>query len=116
MRRVNGFAVCSRHSAATAAKAAGCAWDTTAETSNSKRVCCCGIIWVLHTAEVTCMADKDKKLGSVSARKSGVSSEDRKKALETALGQIEKQFGKGAVMKPWAMHSYARWAALWRTQ
>lgn len=45
------------------------------------------------------MADKDKKLGSVSARKSGVSSEDRKKALETALGQIEKQFGKGAVMK-----------------
>lgn len=45
------------------------------------------------------MADKDKKPGSVSARKSAVSAEDRKKALETALGQIEKQFGKGAVMK-----------------
>ena len=44
------------------------------------------------------MADKDKKLGSVSARKSGVSSEDRKKALETALGQM-KAIGKGAVMK-----------------
>ena len=25
--------------------------------------------------------------------------EDKQKALEAALGQIEKQFGKGAVMK-----------------
>ncbi len=41
----------------------------------------------------------EKKAMPVSGRRSGVSAEDRKKALETALGQIEKQFGKGAVMK-----------------
>ena len=28
-----------------------------------------------------------------------VSAEDRKKALQTAISQIEKQYGKGAVMK-----------------
>ncbi len=41
----------------------------------------------------------EKKAMPVSGRRSSVSAEDRKKALETALGQIEKQFGKGAVMK-----------------
>ena len=41
----------------------------------------------------------EKKAVPVSGRRSSVSAEDRKKALETALGQIEKQFGKGAVMK-----------------
>ncbi len=29
----------------------------------------------------------------------GIENNDKKKALESALGQIEKQFGKGSVMK-----------------
>ena len=33
---------------------------------------------------------------------------DKSKALETALGQIEKQFGKGAVMRPGTKRSDAR--------
>ena len=41
----------------------------------------------------------DKKMGPVSERRQNISAEDRQKALETALGQIEKQFGRGAVMK-----------------
>lgn len=41
----------------------------------------------------------DKKSGPVTERKTNFTSEDKQKALETALGQIEKQFGKGAVMK-----------------
>lgn len=41
----------------------------------------------------------DKKMGPVSERRGAISTEDRKKALETALSQIEKQFGKGAIMK-----------------
>lgn len=41
----------------------------------------------------------DKKMGPVSERRPSISAEDRQKALETALGQIEKQFGRGAVMK-----------------
>ncbi len=41
----------------------------------------------------------DKKAGPVTERKTNFTSEDKQKALETALGQIEKQFGKGAVMK-----------------
>ncbi|WP_308755143.1 recombinase RecA [uncultured Anaerotruncus sp.] len=41
----------------------------------------------------------DKKMGPVSERRQNFSVEDRQKALETALGQIEKQFGRGAVMK-----------------
>ncbi|WP_195277338.1 recombinase RecA [Anaerotruncus rubiinfantis] len=41
----------------------------------------------------------EKKSAPIGARKSNVSAEERQKALETALGQIERQFGKGAVMK-----------------
>lgn len=41
----------------------------------------------------------DKKIGPVSERIGDVSEDARKRALETALGQIEKKFGKGAVMK-----------------
>ena len=42
----------------------------------------------------------EKKSAPISERRSGgASNEDRQKALETALSQIEKQFGKGAVMK-----------------
>lgn len=41
----------------------------------------------------------DKKSGPVTERKTSFKAEERQKALETALGQIEKQFGKGAVMK-----------------
>lgn len=41
----------------------------------------------------------DKKSAQVAARKASISAEEKQKALETALGQIEKQFGKGAVMK-----------------
>ena len=41
------------------------------------------------------MAEKKKK----SAGASPVSAEDRKKALATALSQIEKDFGKGTIMK-----------------
>lgn len=41
----------------------------------------------------------DKKALPISERRGSVSNEDRKKALETALSHIEKQFGKGAVMK-----------------
>ena len=41
------------------------------------------------------MAEKKKKNAVVSP----VSAEDRKKALATALSQIEKDFGKGTVMK-----------------
>lgn len=42
----------------------------------------------------------EKKNIPVAARgKATISADDRQKALETALGQIEKQFGRGAVMK-----------------
>ncbi len=41
----------------------------------------------------------DRKSGPITERKTKFTSEDKQKALETALGQIEKQFGKGAVMK-----------------
>ncbi|MEM1485536.1 recombinase RecA [Oscillospiraceae bacterium PP1C4] len=41
----------------------------------------------------------EKKAAPVAERKKNVSVEDKQKALETALSQIEKQFGKGAVMK-----------------
>lgn len=41
----------------------------------------------------------EKKSMPVAERRANVSAEDRQKALDTALGQIEKQFGKGAVMK-----------------
>ncbi len=41
----------------------------------------------------------DKKTLPVSEKKTNISAEDRRKALETALTQIERQFGKGAVMK-----------------
>jgi len=41
----------------------------------------------------------EKKNAPVAARKPNVSAEEKQKALETALSQIEKQFGKGAVMK-----------------
>ena len=40
-------------------------------------------------------AKKEEKKPAVTQ----VSSEDRKKALEVALGKIEKDFGKGSVMK-----------------
>ena len=36
--------------------------------------------------------NKDKK-------QNNIVNDEKKKALEAALGQIEKQFGKGAVMK-----------------
>ena len=41
----------------------------------------------------------EKKAAPVTERRSNVSVEEKAKALETALSQIEKQFGKGAVMK-----------------
>ena len=41
----------------------------------------------------------DKKKGSATAAPAQVKPEDRKKALETALAQIEKTFGRGAVMR-----------------
>jgi len=41
----------------------------------------------------------EKKEAPVTERRSNVSAEEKAKALETALSQIEKQFGKGAVMK-----------------
>ena len=41
----------------------------------------------------------EKKAAPVTERRSNVSAEEKAKALETALSQIEKQFGKGAVMK-----------------
>lgn len=44
------------------------------------------------------MASKSKQPTQV-ATVEQVQKEDRKKALDTAIGQIEKQFGKGAVMK-----------------
>lgn len=44
------------------------------------------------------MAEKSK-MGPVNERKTIVSADDKAKALETALSQIEKQFGKGAVMR-----------------
>ena len=40
----------------------------------------------------------EKKAAPVTERRSNVSAEEKAKALETALSQIEKQFGKGAVM------------------
>lgn len=40
-----------------------------------------------------------KELAPISERKTNFKAEEKQKALETALGQIEKQFGKGAVMK-----------------
>ncbi len=42
------------------------------------------------------MAVKPKGKAPVAA---GIGAEDKKKALDTAISQIEKQFGKGAVMK-----------------
>ena len=44
------------------------------------------------------MASKEKKL-PVTLRSGEVASEDKKKALSTALKQIEKDFGKGAIMR-----------------
>ena len=41
----------------------------------------------------------EKKAMPVGERRAEIPSDERKKALETALSQIEKQFGKGAVMK-----------------
>lgn len=41
----------------------------------------------------------EKKSVPVAERKRDVSADDKQKALETALSQIERQFGKGAVMK-----------------
>ena len=41
----------------------------------------------------------DKKKGGATAAPAQVKPEDRKKALETALAQIEKTFGRGAVMR-----------------
>lgn len=41
----------------------------------------------------------DKKMGPVSERMGEIPREERQKALETALSQLEKKFGKGAVMK-----------------
>ncbi|MCI8648934.1 MAG: recombinase RecA [Anaerotruncus sp.] len=41
----------------------------------------------------------EKKTMPVSEKKTNVSPEDKRKALATALSQIEKQFGKGAIMK-----------------
>ncbi len=41
----------------------------------------------------------EKKSPPVTERRANVTAEDRAKALETALHQIERQFGKGAVMK-----------------
>ena len=34
----------------------------------------------------------------------GNNNEDKLRALDAALGQIEKQYGKGAVMKPARLH------------
>lgn len=46
------------------------------------------------------MAADKKKLAEIKKRNDGpLSSEDKKKAIETAIAQIEKQFGAGAVMK-----------------
>ncbi len=46
------------------------------------------------------MAADKKKLAEIKKRNEGpLSSEDKKKAIETAIAQIEKQFGAGAVMK-----------------
>ncbi|MEG1687796.1 MAG: ATPase domain-containing protein, partial [Angelakisella sp.] len=45
------------------------------------------------------MAEDRKKRAPVSAPTPVSSTGERQKALETALAQIEKQFGKGAVMK-----------------
>lgn len=41
----------------------------------------------------------NKSIGPVSERVGNIPEEARKKALETALHQLEKKFGKGAVMK-----------------
>ena len=41
----------------------------------------------------------EKKTAPVTERRRNVSAAEKAKALETALSQIEKQFGKGAVMK-----------------
>ena len=45
------------------------------------------------------MANKDDKKKPVMAVSVDSTAEEKRKALEVALGQIEKQFGKGAVMK-----------------
>ncbi len=46
------------------------------------------------------MAADKKKLAEIKKRNDGpLSSDDKKKAIETAIAQIEKQFGAGAVMK-----------------
>lgn len=41
----------------------------------------------------------EKKMGPVTERTGEIPLEERKKALETALSQLEKKFGKGAIMK-----------------
>ncbi|MEG2074748.1 MAG: DNA recombination/repair protein RecA, partial [Angelakisella sp.] len=43
--------------------------------------------------------DKSKKEKTVTAPVAPAAAADKQKALETALAHIEKQFGKGAVMK-----------------
>ena len=40
----------------------------------------------------------ENKKSAVQTENKKVINEEKKKALEVALGQIEKQFGKGAVM------------------
>ena len=50
------------------------------------------------------MAAKKESKNTVATAPAG----DKKAALETALAQIEKQFGKGAVMS-WAPTSPCRW-------
>ncbi len=46
------------------------------------------------------MASDKKKIAEIKKRNDGpLSSDDKKKAIETAIAQIEKQFGAGAVMK-----------------
>ena len=48
-----------------------------------------------RTLQEEAMADKKQTVPSPERKAAG----DKKSALETALSQIEKQFGKGAVMK-----------------
>ena len=48
-----------------------------------------------RTQQEEAMADKKQTVPSPERKAAG----DKKSALETALSQIEKQFGKGAVMK-----------------
>ena len=53
------------------------------------------------------MARAEKAPGKSSQEINQKFSSDRARALDAALGQIEKQFGKGAVMKLGETQSYA---------